>query len=58
LLANEGSAVATHEQVAQFTVAFWRFLSLEKEVFSLCSGCFPSKWRFNFDDFILEHIVA
>ena len=40
LLANERSAVATHEQAAQFTVVLWRFFSLEKrEVFSSCSGC-------------------
>jgi len=31
LLANERSAVATHEQVSQFTVVFWRLFCLEKK---------------------------
>jgi len=30
LLANERSAVGTHEQAAQFTVVLWRSFSLEK----------------------------
>ena len=35
LLANERSAVATHEQAAQFTVVFWRFFLWKKEKSSL-----------------------
>ena len=41
------------------SVVLWRFFSLEKgEVFSLSSGCFPSKCRFSFGSFIAEHLVA
>jgi len=36
LLANERSAVGTHEQAAQFTVVLWGYFLWKKEKSSLC----------------------